>query len=478
MEVRGMTRTYIVPMTDVARHISSLGALVTVLALAIDPFAQQVACYEVETSASSQNSTLPVRFYFADDIDATFRGASYAGLFGSGQNTLNPHCSSGNCTWAPYRTLALCSQCIDVTSLVKATGVECDIYSITSDHGKCSWSLPNGLSLKVYGLSKSNMNMSGILPPMMLDKVGHAVVNFSLLDITNSANIWAAECSLYWCINTYTATLNNGRFAERLESSWYNATSALPLANIPIEEVLDTSTDSGPDNIKFYNTTPPTGGAKSQPNLNLSVDEMEFQSNDIVRREDFLVTNTPEVLEWLGGLLSGTMSYNNRPSTNVVDVFYDTHGGPSTSPGASDANPTISVVQDIFDRLAQSLSIWIRTSQGTASFDLSMGQAVGVTWTSETILKVRWAWLALPCVLQAGTLVFLCFTIIGARKKHVGIWKSTSLALLFHGLGERSAEGMEDLGHVVEMEAKSGRTWVRLEDDGAGARLVERSGLP
>ena len=461
MEVRGLIRTCIVSITDVFRHISSLGALITVLALAIDPFAQQVASYQLEKFASSQNSTLPVRFYFPYDLDASFRDAAYAGLFGSGQNTLNPHCPSGNCTWAPYQTLALCSQCVDVTSLIKNDDPYVDQWSYFP-------SLPNGLSLEdLDGVS----NMSGILPPMMLDEVGSAIVHFSLLEITDSP--WATECSLYWCINTYTATLNNGKFTERLESSWYNATSTLPLANIPSDYVWDSSIDSGPDIIKLYNTTPPTGGAKSQPNLNLSVDEMKFDSLEVLRREDFLVSSTPNIGDWLGSLLSGSVAAVGISSAVVVDLFHYGYGDRSP-PGNS--NPSISGAQSTFDRLAQSLTTWIRTSQGN-SFDLSMAQAVGVTWTSETIVKVRWAWLALPCMLLAGTLVFLGFTIIRTRKQQMGIWKSSSLALLFHGLEERSAEGMEDLGHVVGMEEKSGRTWVRLVDKGEGARLVERSGL-
>ena len=473
MEVRSLTRACIVSITDLLRHISSLGAIITVLALAIDPFAQQVASYQLEEFASSQNSTLPVRFSFSDDLDANFRGAAYAGLFGSGQKTLNPHCPSGNCTWAPYQTLALCSRCVDVASLIKQPQSGCDP---DVDNSSCFSSLPNGLIVKQSSLMVSNM--SGTLPPMMLDKVGYAIVNFSLLDLTDNPwrSPWAAECSLYWCINTYTATLNNTKFTERLESSWYNATSTLPLADIPKEDYLDSSIGSGPSIIELYNTTPPTGGAKSQPNLNLSVDEMDFDSNEIVRREDFLVSSTPKILNWLGPLLSGNVTAVDIPSTDVVDLLYSSYIGLYTSSSIDDFTPTVSVVQDTFDQLAQSLTTWIRTSKGN-SFDLGMGQAVGVTWTSETIVKVRWAWLTLPCVLLAGTLVFLCFTIIGTRKQQMGIWKSSSLALLFRGLEERSAEGMEGLGHVVGMQERAGRTWVQLVDEGQGARLVERSGL-
>ena len=463
------------PVLMYVRHVSSLGALITVLALGIDPFAQQVASYQLKKYALSQNSTLPVRFSFANDLSTEFRGAAYAGLFGSGKNTLTPYCPSGNCTWAPYETLAFCSQCVDVTSLIKQTQSNHQVHSCDPDviNSSCFLSLPNGLSLQQSDSVVSNL--SGTLPPMVLDKVGYAIVNFSLLDLTSDP--WAAECSLHWCINTYTATLNNNNFSERLENSWYNATNALPLANIPSEDDLANAVDEGRDIVELYNTTPSTGGAKSQSNLNLSVDEMEFDSNEIVRKEDFLVTNTPEVLKWLGPLLSGNVTDPSRPSTDVVDLFYNSYGDSRTSPNANDFKPTIPVIRDAFDRLAQSLSTWIRTSQGD-SFDLGMGQAVGVTWTSATIIKVQWAWMALPCVLLAGTLFFLCFTIIRTQRQQFGIWKSSSLALLFHGLEEWNSHSIEDSRHVVDMEEKARRTWVQLVDEGKGARLIERSDLP
>ena len=427
-----------------------------------------MASYQLKKFAAPQNSTLPVRFSFANDLSPEFRGAAYAGLFGSGQNTLSPYCPSGNCTWAPYETLAFCSQCVNVTSLIKQTQSNLQVHNCDRDdvNSSCLLSLPNGLSLQPYDDVVSNM--SGTLPPMMLDKVGYAIVNFSLLNAKYDP--WAVECSLYWCINTYTATLNNTEFSERLKSSWYNATSALPLANVPSQDDLANALDAGLDTIEIFNTSPSTGGAKSQPNLNLSVEEMEFDSNAIVRKEDFLVTNTPEILKWLGPLLSGNVTRNNRPSTDVVDLFYNSYGGLYTD---SDFYPTLSIVQNTFDRLAQSLTTWIRTSQND-SFDLGMGQAVGVIWTSETILKVQWAWLTLPCVLLTGTLLFLCFTITRTQKQHLGIWKSSSLALLFHGLEEWNSDSMEDSEHVVGMEERAGRIWVQLVDDGKGVRLVER----
>ena len=184
--------------------------------------------------ASSQNSTLPVRFSYPNDLVPSFKAAAYNGLFGSGHNTLTPYCPSGNCTWAPYQTLAVCSQCVNVTGLVKYTQSNHQVQSceLDDDESPCLWALPNGLTLN----DSIALNTSGTLPPMMLDKVGHSLVNFSMLGYDEQNDPVAIECSLYWCINTYTAIVNNTVFTEQFSSSWYNATSILPSANIPSAE--------------------------------------------------------------------------------------------------------------------------------------------------------------------------------------------------------------------------------------------------
>ena len=471
MEVRALARPSTASLADVIRHVSSLGALITVLALAINPFTQQVATYQLERVPSSQNSTLPVRFSYPNDIVPSFKAAVYNGLFGSGHNAVAPYCPSGNCTWAPYQTLAVCSQCVNVAGLIEYTRSDHQVQScnLNVEDSSCSWSLPNGLAPND---SSVVLNTSGTLPPMMLENVGQSLVNFSMLGYDKLNNPVATECSLYWCVNTYTAIVNDSVFTERLSGSWYNATSTLPLANIPSQDNLYNSMDTGFGVLELYNITPPTGGGKAQPNVNLSIDEMEFDSLEIVWLEDYLVSNTLGLSAWLAPLLSGNVTENVGRSTDVMDLFYEGYAGTSAFLFLI-STVTISVVQDTFDQLAQSLTTWIRTSQNS-SLDLGMGKAVGVTWKNETVVNVRWAWLALPCVLLAGTTIFLGFIIMGATKKQSGIWKSSSLALLFHGLEEGSGEVSEDLGHVVGMEATAEKTWVRLVDQGHGARLVER----
>lgn len=436
------------------RHVSSLGALITVLALAVGPFVQQATSYQLEQVASSQNSTLPVRLTFVEGLSATFKTAAYNGLFGSGTSTLTPDCPSGNCSWVPYQSLAVCSKCVNVTGLVKywVSGTEvstCGI-SLGNSYFLCQWTLPNGLALgnKFKAAEASSINISGTLPPMMLDKVGYAIVSFSLLTIGDRLGPLATECSLYWCINTYTATANNTIFTETFHNSWYNATSTLPLANRP-SNVYD------PDTTEIYNITPPTGSAQLQPKVNLS------RQFNFLSQEYYLVGAKPVFGEWLGSLLSGSMIPDATPPyfSDVVELFLHENRQ----------------VPEIFTRLAQNLTVAIRTAAAFQVIGPGMGKALGVTWLSKTIVRVRWAWLSFPCALLVASLVFLVITVVGTARGELGIWKSSTLALLFHGLGERGGERVEGSGHVVGMEETARRMKVRFVDEGKGGGwLVER----
>jgi len=426
--------------------VSSLGALITVLALAVGPFVQQATSFQLEQVASSQNSTLPVRLTFANDWSAFYKGVVYDGLFGFGNSTLIPDCPSGNCSWLSYQTLAVCSRCVNVTGLVSYLQLNEQVQSCDPYHTSCRWTLPNGLALGnsfEVGHNSTMINTSGTLPPMMLDKVGYAIANFSLLARRDEYGPWATECSLYWCVNTYTATATNTIFNENFHNSWSNATL--------------TKHDNGYFGTTVYNITPPTGSAKSQPNVRLSNTTMDYYRSTINSQGYYLVGADHTFGAWLGPLLSGNSTPYSDPafSSDVVELFnYDTRQVPV-----------------IFARLAQCLTIAIRTAEDLED-NSWMAQALGVTWMSETMVRVQWAWLSLPCALLLASFVFLRVTAVGTARGKLGIWKSSTLALLFHGLGARDGDWVEGSGHLVGMKETAERMRVRLVDEGNGGGVL------
>ncbi|CAG8423569.1 unnamed protein product [Penicillium salamii] len=160
------------------RSIASLGALVTILALAFDPFLQQILTFPLreipnpsnenpEASSFSQVHAiapiLPPDYFRGSPKElspeqakyhATFLDAVLSGLW-SNQPQNNPTCASANFTWEPFRSVGYCTKCQDVTTLASLKG--CDNVSFTYDvpfktnttyaqPSDCKISLPQGKS--------------------------------------------------------------------------------------------------------------------------------------------------------------------------------------------------------------------------------------------------------------------------------------------------------------------------------------------
>jgi len=117
----------------------------------------------------------------------------------------------------------------------------------------------------------------------------------------------------------------------------------------------------------------------------------------------------------------------------------------------------------IMAEVATSFSTYLR------SLPAPNNRAVGTAWKMETFIHVRWGWLILPILVVLMGVVFLLSAII--RTRRLAVWKSSILAILFHGLGDhpkRPAQGL------VEMDdaAKDIRVRLKLTREG-GWGLVE-----
>lgn len=216
--------------------------------------------------------------------------------------------------------------------------------------------------------------------------------------------------------------------------------------------------------------TPPTSHETSNSNVEGTSEEtgtyrdpqgLDFGNGS---QKTYAVSEDSFIGEWLGSLLSGSYGESERSSDIIQLLAEDTS-----------VDDPISAVSDAFDRLAQHLTIAIRTTQGDTS-EQKMAQALGVTWESQTIVRVRWAWLSLPCALLAATLLFFGITVAGTSKARLDIWKSSALALLFHGLEDPSSGGAECPNHVTEMKEQARKMRVRFENEGDCLKLVEEYG--
>ena len=115
--------------------ITALGALITIVMIALDPFAQQIVRYTPCSQASTTSKALILKTNFyensgyhvgagLDTVDLGFQAALTVGLFSPTSSALRFSCASGNCSFPQvYRSLGYCSTCKDISSEIKIAEV-------------------------------------------------------------------------------------------------------------------------------------------------------------------------------------------------------------------------------------------------------------------------------------------------------------------------------------------------------------------
>ncbi|ERF76803.1 hypothetical protein EPUS_07983 [Endocarpon pusillum Z07020] len=106
---------------------SSCGALITVAALIVDPFAQQVlSTYDCRVPAEAFVATIPRTSFYIENIPIfgmdrgpitlELQNSINGGIFNPGRNVAFD-CPTGNCTFPNnYQTVGFCGSCIDITN--------------------------------------------------------------------------------------------------------------------------------------------------------------------------------------------------------------------------------------------------------------------------------------------------------------------------------------------------------------------------
>ena len=277
--------------------------------------------------------------------------------------------------------------------------------------------------------------------------------------------VGAARCSLYPCVRTYNASVMAGQLSETLVSTNANwglmgpeyvmggmlEVSCLPLSDLNNLVIAGYSFTAGQEWLPYGNTTVP------------------FLISDYANEHCFYQypsDSTTSLNYWLEGFfLTGA----------VIPGGYDSWGeiqGPMQLQALyNDSYITMDGITSTWKYISDALTNHIRQN-GVANYSAPV---LGQTHKEQTCAKVRWAFLAYPAVLVVLTLVFFAWMVMETRTVE-NDWKSSSLALVFHGLEmkdlQEAARGR--LTRVKDMEDVSAGIRVRLHKSGHASRLVGR----
>ena len=367
------------------RHLAFLGATVTILSLLFDPFLQQVVVYQIrQVPAEAKSAIVRAEAYQARSengpnlpavVELSMKSAIYRGIFDieDPQTEISHTCSTGNCTWPTFASLAICSKCVDLSPLIKKECNETGCYKPF---------LPAGPALSGSG-GQLNCSMTNI--STSLHEITASVVRFSCLvdrDTNHPDTISAAECSMWYCVRSYDFSVIDGKPSQKIISSWRN-----DLAK-PWQ-----STDL------LYN--PPASL------INPAIDPSSFR----VERMAAEAMNSFMAEKLRGG---GNIANNSSGfSSDIMQAIYTTKN-----------------LTRMIERLAMSMTNNVRKQNSSES-----APVLGTTWKDETYIRVRWRWFSFPIALVGLSFIFLTGAMLETSRRQVLVWKSNNLAILFHGRG-------------------------------------------
>ena len=341
------------------------------------------------------------------------KSAVYSGMFSAADpsKALDVDCPTGNCTWVPYNTLAVCSSCVSMTEYLLRS---CE----NGGSSRCTWKLPSGASLdgntSVFSMTTEIPDLSGSMPYtdiMRLTFMGTESQNGSAPTGNDQLAPWATQCTLQYCVQELNSAVQNGTLIENVTATYTN----------------DTVLDIGPD-LKAGNAVPASISTPSNTSYTVGM-------GSILGIQQWFASIFRNGTASRSSASSPSEKSSNNPSSNIIvnltvgvssgETYFDTDMVQAFYWYYYEYPSGLSMLTT---SLAQAMTNHFRSSGGAVP-------VLGTVQTVENYVGIRWAWIALPVFTVALTAVFLAAAIYASRRRGIQAWKSSALATLFQGEG-------------------------------------------
>lgn len=476
--------------------LTSLGASITILTIAIDPFAQQILQFSSclipsegssATVARTNNYTVtafPLGFGLTS-ANGKMTLALYQGLIdpqSKASALMSTYCQSGNCTFphsndTAYTSLAICSSIEDISQLISGhSSVGRDGYK------KWNYTLPSGLRLAGTNVlttatidPKANDQITPLLTLEALMITGNCSRTKSAPENNCSITPWAIRASLSPCIHMYgNVSFSNSIFEEHIlsttmlpfvpEVSYYSLAGDYP--SLP---GIDCSPSGSPQENKTQPTSLLPSGlryANRSSNVSHGSDTLWYDSSCTY---DFAYAPSSGFRYSLNRVFFGTI---DQPKSAFIRQRISglTIGDAWMLSLYANGQANLTSAARYMEGLAISMTAAIRNGGDPSN----SAPARGTVLASQTCVGVEWAWLALPAALLFLTLVFLVTTVVQSRRYTSTTtaeggrkpWKSSSLPLLWNGMRDETRARYERFDDVKEMKESGNGMKVSLRREG------------
>jgi hypothetical protein len=444
---------------DIIRLLGSFGAAIAILALALGPFAQQIAAYKVRSVESDVGAVVPRAFNYtgalpgntsSSELSLTppktqsnvcsagfvpilpLKAAVYNGLFAENNKpaaSLPFTCQSGNCFWEPFETLAVCHECTDISALV--TRYCPPELGAAPNMSSCGWQVPQGAHINtssdVFSMTSFIPSAYGNMPHSTLIRI--IFMGTELQDTPDGVNPWAKQCSLQACVNTLSSSVIDGTLQENITHTSINHT------------VIDMSSPDPHSDYGVYITGDSNDTYLLGMGAMLSIRgwfSALFTNGSATRTmNDFTRSITDPDRAVVVNLTVGISSGETFFDTDIVTAFYWNYYEYGDG------------LNMLMSDLALSMTTAFRSFMGAVPVN---GKSVSV----ESYVHVRWGFAVLPIAAVLLTLVFLLAAMVITHSSDTRLWKSSALVSLFYGL-DNETKGLFDAKDSLEEKKKQAR---------------------
>lgn len=386
------------------------GALLVVISVAVDPFTQLLLHVEPHmTQPKNDKAFIPMSNAYDFDSpqktdmprDTTMRAAIVATMYGLNSD-LPYTCSSGNCRWSDFSTLAVCSKCQNVTAQLN---YNCRTSRVRGEYMsyRCNFSFPGGatfsrepgpnISVRSLDVPSPALDASAISLFDHMQSKSIGLANISTLRFADFDNEYqqfhAEECRLSWC--------------EQMFHNTHSINGTLQWANVTESDLQIEDPESNPPTfIPVSGGRPPTSSNRRYTINALGWSDMSNLLTSIFTpsgiSDDNHVTSTEQRKDALTG--------NSIEEDFIRLLAYNDNTG------------------QVVDALATAMSNQIRQGKGSTQFR-------GEAWRSEAFYYVRWPVYIFHAAFALLGIAFTVFVVVWSERSRAQAWKSSSLALLF-----------------------------------------------
>ncbi|CAG9981918.1 unnamed protein product [Clonostachys byssicola] len=401
-------------------------------------------------------------------------------------------CPGTGCLFQNFRSLAICSRCYDISSMLVAKQYM-KIDSLSSgdqmEYSATKYSLPNGLYLEnedvssdypyshtrweptrdvlsLYGTSNPNKSINS-------REIDTLIWSQSVIKVDNSTNIWqwpnmsvyAVECALYYCVKDYSFRVVNSSIElelekERKEYRRHPDSWKLLLGNMESDIIANASR-----NLAFH----PNQSAFRRSDLQLS--------RDFDKSEGFNISQSGvnTISSLVQDLFSSCLDKKGCPA--AVDDwkpptgYYSYQRAWDVMVYQPDLAPAMWSSENLtarFDSIAASMSNSLRSGDDLNS------RFVGKVANPITVYKINWPWISYQLFIHVAAMVFFAISVSIDRQpgsRGIPVWKSSQLAVMSQGA--LVADVLKGAETLEELETAAKKTTIMLLANGEDRPLMQ-----